>query len=266
MIIIGENINTSIKLVETAVLNRDESFIRNLAKRQKAQGSDYLEVNSGLRIYPKEEAEDIEWLVPLVQAETGLPLCIDSAYPAVHRAALKHHQGRAILNSINGDSSRWEEILGVAKEYDCGIIGMLSDLKGIPAEPAGRVKIAERILDGVSSFGIPTERLFFDPVVMPVSVDTRNALVLVETLRQLKRSFPQVKTVAALSNMSYGLPRRSLINRTVLVLAVEAGLDAAIVNPLDKRTMAAKQAAETLLNGDQFCLNYIKAHREDRLE
>lgn len=266
MIVIGESINTSIKAVETAIVNRDEAFVRDLARRQKLEGADYLEVNSGLRVYPEEEAEDMEWLIPLVQGETGLPLCIDSAYPKVHRAALKHHQGLAILNSINGDPAPWDEILAVVKEYECGIIAMLSDRKGIPREAAGRVKIAEQILEGALNRGILADRLFFDPVVMPLSVDTRNAIVFLDTLRELKRAFPEVKTVAALSNMSYGLPRRGLINRTMFVLATEAGLDAAIINPLDKKTMAAKLATEALLSRDQYCLRYISAHRLGKLE
>ena len=266
MIVIGENINASIKEVEAAILRRDESFVRELAKRQKSGGADYLEVNSGLRVYPEEEAEDIEWLVPLVQTETGLPLCIDSAYALVHKAALKHHQGRAILNSVNGDPRSWEEILPLVKEYGCGVVALLSDRQGIPSEASGRLKIAENILEALSRYGVSPESLYFDPVVMPISVDTKNAVVFLETLGELKRAFPEVNTVSALSNVSFGLPRRGVINRAFFVLSMEAGLDAAIVNPLDQKLMALKMAGSALLNRDSYCFHYLAAYREGKLE
>ncbi len=266
MIVIGENINASIKEVGNAIVERNEPFIRDLARRQKEGGADYLEVNSGLRIYPEEEAEDLEWLVPIVQEETGLPVCIDSAYPLVHRAVLKRHQGQAILNSINGEPGPWEEILPLAREHGCAVVGLLSDRKGIPSQAAGRVKIAEKIMAGLSSFGIPLDRLLIDPVVMPISFDTTNALVFLDTLTELKRRFPEVKTVSALSNVSYGLPRRRVINRAFLILALGAGLDGAIINPLDQKMMALKAATEALVNQDPFCQRYLAAYRAGKLD
>ncbi|MBM4274526.1 MAG: methyltetrahydrofolate cobalamin methyltransferase [Deltaproteobacteria bacterium] len=265
VLVIGENINSSIKEVEAAILQRNGSYIKDLARRQKDAGADYLEVNSGLRLYPQEEAEDLEWLVPLIQEETGLPICIDSAHALVHQAALRHHQGRAILNSINGDMESWKEILPLAKEHGCGIIALLSDRQGIPGAAAGRVKIAEKIIQGISHYGLSPEILYLDLLVMPISVNTGNGLVVLETLKELKRSFPQVKTVAALSNISYGLPRRRLLNQAFVIMALEAGLDAAIINPLDQRLMALMKAAQALLNRDAFCMNYIQAFRQGRL-
>jgi cobalamin-dependent methionine synthase I len=265
VLVIGENINASIKEVEEAIQKRDAEFIQDLARRQQEGGADYLEVNSGLRLYPEEEAEDLEWLVGMVQAATGLPVCLDSTYAKVHQAALRHHQGKAIINSINGDPAPWGEILPLAKEYGSSLVGLLSDRKGIPDTAAGRLKIAEKIIQGVKEAGLPEENLFLDPVVMPISVNTKNGLIFLETLREIKKSFPGVKTVSALSNISYGLPRRRLINQAFLTLALGAGLDAAIINPLDWQLMALKLATEALKNQDSFCLNYIKAYRAGRL-
>ena len=265
MIVIGENINASLKEVEEAILKRDADFIQGLARRQQEAGAEYLELNSGLRLYPEEEAVDLEWLVAVVQGATGLPICIDSTYAQVHRAALRRHQGAAIINSINGDPAPWGDILPLAKEYGSSLVGLLSDRKGIPDTAAGRLKIAEKIIGGLQEVGLPPEHLYLDPVVMPISVDTRNGLVFLETLREIKKNFPGVKTVSALSNVSYGLPRRRLINQAFLTLALGAGLDAAIINPLDWRMMALKLATEALNNQDSFCLNYIKAYRAGRL-
>ena len=265
MLVIGEKINSSIKSVEGAILQRNESFIQDLAKRQKVAGADYLEVNSGLRIYPEEEAGDMEWLVPLIQKETGLPLCIDSPHSLALKAALKYHQGVAVINSINGDTERWEEVLPVAKQHGCRIIALLSDRKGISSEVSGRIKIAERIIQGASKDGIPLENLYFDPLVMPLSSNTKSGLLFIETLKEMKRLFPEAKTISGLSNISYGLPKRSVMNQSFLVLSLGAGLDAAICDPLDSSLMALIKSTEAFLNKDPFCQKYIEAYREGKL-
>ncbi len=265
MLVIGEKINTSIKDVKEAILNRNELFIEDLARRQKLGGADYLEVNSGLRVYPEEEAQDLEWLVPLVQKATGLPLCIDTAHGLVLEKALKLHQGKAIVNSINGDSERWGDILPLAKQYGCDLIALPSDRKGIPPKTEGRIKIAERIVAGVSKEGIGQNRLYFDPLVLPISSDTKNGLLFIETLREMKRVFPEAKTISGLSNVSFGLPKRTWINQSFLVLSLGAGLDAAILNPLDKNLMALVRSTEAVLNKDPFCVKYIEAFRGGKL-
>jgi len=265
MLIVGEKINTSIKEVKEAVLSRNEAFLEALARDQKLGGADYLEVNSGLRVYPEEEATDLEWLVPLVQKASGLPLCIDTAYGVVLEKALKLHQGKAVVNSVSGDSERWPEILPWVKAYGCDLIALPSDRKGIPSSVSERIKIAERIIEGVSKEGIGPQRLYFDPLVLPISSNTQNALLFLETLRELKRAFPDVKTISGLSNISFGLPRRTWINQSFLVLSLGAGLDAAILNPLDKNLMALVRSTEALLNKDPFCVKYIEAFRSGKL-
>ncbi|HSB06093.1 MAG TPA: dihydropteroate synthase [Thermodesulfobacteriota bacterium] len=265
MLIVGEKINTSIKDVKEAILQRNEPFIENLAKNQKLGGADYLEVNSGLRVYPEEEASDLEWLVPLVQKATGLSLCIDTAHVLVLEKALKLHQGKAIVNSINGDSERWGDILPLANAYGCDIIALPSDRKGIPPNVEGRIKIAERIIEGVAKEGIAQNRLYFDPLVLPLSSNTKNGLLFIDTLKEIKRVFPEAKTISGLSNISFGLPKRSWINQSFLVLSLGAGLDAAILNPLDKNLMALVRSTEAFLNKDTFCVKYIEAFRSGKL-
>lgn len=265
MLIVGEKINTSIKDVKEAVLQRNESFIENLARNQKLGGADYLEVNSGLRVYPEEEASDLEWLVPLVQKATGLPLCIDTAHGLVLERALMHHQGKAIVNSINGDFGRWKEILPLAGQYGCDLVALPSDRKGIPPTAEGRLKIAERIIEEVSKEGVTPNRLYFDPLVLPLSSDTKNGLLFIDTLKEIKRLFPDTKTISGLSNISFGLPKRTWINQSFLVLSLKAGLDAAILNPLDKSLMALVRSTEVFLNKDPFCMRYIEAFRSGKL-
>ena len=265
MLVVGEKINTSVKDVKEAVLKRNNSFIEESAKNQKLAGADYLEVNSGLRVYPEEEAEDMEWLVPLVQKAAGLPLCIDTAHGLVLEKALKFHQGKAIINSINGDTERWGEILPLAKRSGCDVVALPSDRKGIPSSAEGRIKAAERIMEGISREGLAPENIYFDPLVLPLSSDTKNGLLFLDTLKEIKRSFPGAKTISGLSNISFGLPKRSLINRSFLVLSLGAGLDAAILNPLDKNLMALVRSTEAFLDRDPFCVKYIEAFRSGKL-
>jgi 5-methyltetrahydrofolate corrinoid/iron sulfur protein methyltransferase len=265
MLVVGEKINTSIKEVRDAVLQRNDAFIEALAINQKLNGADYLEMNSGLRVYPEEEAADMEWLIPLAQKATGLPLCIDTAHGLVLERALKLHEGKAIVNSINGDTERWGETLPLVRQYDCDLVVLPSDRKGIPANVESRIKIAERIVEGVSKEGIAPDRIYFDPLVLPLSSDTKNGMLFIDTLKEIKRCFPEAKTISGLSNISFGLPKRSWVNQSFLVLSLGAGLDAAILNPLDKKLMALIRSTEAFLNKDRFCMKYIEAFRSGRL-
>jgi 5-methyltetrahydrofolate corrinoid/iron sulfur protein methyltransferase len=265
MLVVGEKINTSIKDVKDAVLQRNDAFIEALAINQKFNGADYLEMNSGLRVYPEEEAADMEWLIPLAQKATELPLCIDTAHGLVLEKALKLHQGKAIVNSINGDTERWGEILPLVRQYECDLVVLPSDRKGIPPNVESRIKTAERIVEGVSKEGIALNRIYFDPLVLPLSSDTRNGILFIDTLREIKRCFPEAKTISGLSNISFGLPKRSWVNQSFLVLSLGAGLDAAILNPLDKKLMALIRSTEAFLNKDRFCMKYIEAFRSGKL-
>jgi len=266
MEIIGEKINTSRKGVERAVRERDAAFIRDLAERQAEAGATYLDVNSGLALYPEEEAEDFAWLVPVIQAAVDLPLCIDSARAPAIETALKLHKGRAMINSVNGDPEQIGAILPLAAQFRCKVIALTSSKKGgIPATSAERVKIAESIAKKSQEYGISLEDIYFDPLVFSVGTDQGSGLLFLETLREIKRSLGEAKTVSGLSNISFGLPKRKLLNHAFLVLALGAGMDAAIMDPTDKSIMALVQATEAVMGRDPFCAGYLKAFREGRL-
>ena len=164
----------------------------------------------------------MEWFVPFVQKATGLPLCIDTAYGLVLERALKLHQGKAIVNSINGDSERWGEILPLVRQYGCDLIALPSDRKGIPPNVEGRIRIAERIIEGVAKEGIAQNRLYFDPLVLPLSSNTKNGLLFIDTLKEIKRCFPEAKTISGLSNISFGLPKRTM-DQSVFSRSISGG-------------------------------------------
>lgn len=267
MEIIGEKINTTRKAVEAAVRRRDAAFIQDLARRQAEGGAAYLDVNSGLPLDPREEAADFEWLVPLIQAAADLPLCLDSAHAAVLEAGLRRHRGRAMINSVNGDPGVLEAILPLAARYRCRVIALTTSReKRIPADSSGRLEIAQAIARRAAEHGVPLEDLYFDPLVLSLATDQRNALVFLETLRAIKQALPGARSVSGLSNISFGLPQRRLLNQAFLVLAAGAGMDAAIADPTDKALMAMVAASEVLGNRDAYCARYLQAFREGRLE
>jgi len=266
MEIIGEKINATVKSVKKAIQERDATFIQDLARKQGEAGANYLDVNSGMALHPEEEAEDFGWLVPVIQEAVDLPLCLDSGRHKPLETALKLHKGRAMINSVNGDRSHMEMIFPLAKEYHCKIIALTSDKeKGIPSTCSGRVKIAEKIAKEAQTYGVPLEDIYFDPLVLPISTDDKNAVLFLDTLREIKKTFKEAKTISGLSNISFGLPKRKLINRVFLVLALGSRMNAAILDPTDKEIMAMIQATETMVGIDPFCGQYINAYKEGRL-
>ena len=267
MEIIGEKINTTRKHVQKAVQERDSAFIQDLALRQFQAGATYLDVNSGMALYPEEEAEDFAWLVPTIQAVADVPLCIDSAHKMVIESALKLHKGQAMINSVNGDEANMEMVFSLVKAYDCKVIALTSSkATGIPKTSTDRLKIAEKIAAEAQHQGIGLENIYYDPLVMPISTAGSNAVVYLETLREIKQTYPGAKIVSGLSNISFGLPSRKLLNQVFLVLSLGSGMDAAILDPTDKKIMAMLVATEAMLGRDEYCAQYIQAFKEGRFD
>lgn len=264
MLIIGERINTSRKAVAPAVGARDEEFVRGEAQNQAGAGADYLDVNCGTFVH--EEPELLEWLVRTAQSAVDAPLCLDSPNPAALRRALAAHRGRALINSITAERERWEKVLPLVKEYGTRIIALTMDDDGMSESAEERFKVGARLVEDLTKNGVAPEDIFIDPLVRPVSTGTHYAVVVYETIRRIRREFPGVHTVCGLSNVSFGLPARKLVNQTFLVQAMQAGLDAAIVDPLDKRLMSLIYAGELLLDRDEYAANFLSAFRQDRLE
>jgi cobalamin-dependent methionine synthase I len=267
MEIIGEKINTTRKNVQKAVEERNSVFIQDLARRQFEAGANYLDVNSGLTLSPQAEAEDFAWLVPTIQEVADVPLCIDSAHKVVIETALKLHKGQAMINSVNGDAANMEMVFSLAKQYECKVVALTSSKEtGIPATSTERLKIAEKIAIEAQNYEVALENIYFDPLVMPISTAHTNAVVFLKTLNEIKQTFNTAKTISGLSNISFGLPRRKLLNHVFLVLSLGFGMDAAILDPTDKKIMSMVTATEAMTGKDAYCAQYIRAYKEGRLE
>ena len=265
MIIIGEKINTSRKAIRPAVESKDAAAIQDLAKKQVEAGAHYIDVNCGT--FPYEEPELLEWLVNTVQEVVDVPLCIDTPNPkALERALKANRNGKPLINSVTAEKERFNSIFPYVVEYNTSIIALCMDDSGMPETADDRLRIAERLIESMTKEGVKLEDIYIDPMVRPVGTGSHYGVVALETINKVMTEFPGIHTTCGLSNVSFGLPARKLINQAFLIMAIAAGLDSAILDPLDKKIMSFVYAAELLQARDDFCLNYLTAYREGKLE
>jgi len=264
MIIIGEKINGTRKQVGSAIANRDADFIRDLALRQFEGGASYLDVNAGG--LPGREPEDMAWLVQTVQeAVPDATLCLDSPNHAALRAGIERADKTPMLNSISGEKFRVDGVLPLACQFGTELIVLPLDDNGIPRTSNGRLDIFRRLVEMTRNGGLPDEKLYVDPLVMAISTGTDNGNITLETCRKIKEEFPKVHLTCGLSNISFGMPLRSILNQAFLVLTIQAGMDSAIINPEERELRGIMMAAETLLGKDRHCLNFNRAFRAGKI-
>jgi cobalamin-dependent methionine synthase I len=265
MIIIGEKINSTRRSVKEAISGKDTAFLQKLARDQAQAGADYLDVNTGA--FVEEEAKLMEWLVRIVQKAVELPLALDSANPVALEAGLKvATNGKPIINSITAEQTRFKKVVPLVLGYDAPVLALAMDDSGITKTVEERFAVARKLIEGLCAEGIAPDKIFLDPLIQPVSVQNDFGLIALEVIRCVKQQFPEVNTICGLSNVSFGLPGRAKLNRYFLTMAMAAGLDCAILDPLDSELMDAVKTAEALLGKDRFCKNYIKAFREAKRE
>lgn len=257
--IIGEKINGTRKRVAQAIAERDAAFIRDLARQQVKAGAAWLDVNAGT--HPSREADDLIWLIENIQAVTETPLCLDSANPAALSVAIHAVNKTPMINSISGEPARLQGILPLAAANNCPVIALAMDDKGIPKTVEDRMNVIRRVVADARRQGLPDQNLYIDPLAMTISTNTDSASLAISTMRAVRAEIPEAHLTCGLSNISFGLPARSYINRVFITLAVQAGLDSAILDPLDQEMKAVLITTELVLGRDRHCLNYTRAYR-----
>jgi len=262
VLIIGELINCTRKKVGEAARNRDVEFFKEIARRQANAGADMLDVNGGL---PGQETEVLPWLVNVVQEIVATPLCLDSADPAALRRALPLCRQRAMINSITDEPARMQALLPLLKDFRPKVIALCLGEAGPPNTVEDRVRTAGRLVERLTAEGFVLDDIYVDPCVLPISTSPEHGRALVEATGQIKARYPGIHLSAGVSNVSFGLPMRKLLNEVLIVLLMAQGLDAAIIDPTDPQLMMNIRAAEALLGRDEFCANYIQAFREGKL-
>ncbi len=264
MLIIGEKINSSIPSTAKAIEKRDTGYIRKLAEDQAGAGAGMIDVNAGTFI--DEEVDILRWLMQIVQDVTDVPLCIDSPNPAALKAVLPSSRRKALVNSISLESGRYNSILPVVKEFGTSVVALCMDDQGIPKDSDKRIAIACRLAEKLNAEGIGIDDIYFDVLVQPLSVDDTFGIAALNTVRGIRDRIPGAHTTGGLSNISYGLPERKLINSAFTVALISAGMDTLIIDPLDRKLMASIAAAKALTGQDEYCDEYLAAFRSGRLK
>lgn len=206
------------------------------------------------------------WLVNTVQEAVQSPLCIDTPNPKVMATGLKLCKyGTPFVNSISLEKERFENVLPVVQEHNCNVVALCMTDKGMPKNKEERMQIVEELVKRLTDAGIEEKRIYIDPCVAPISTDSNAGLAVLETIRDIKKNFG-VNTICGMSNVSYGLPVRKLLNRAFAVQLVYAGIDGLITDPLDRLQMGLITAAVATVGKDPFCTKYLKAYRAGLLE
>ncbi|WP_400260203.1 dihydropteroate synthase [Candidatus Methanomassiliicoccus intestinalis] len=258
MFIISERINGQFISVGKAIDNRDSTFIQELTLKQVESGAQALDINVG----PGRDngPEDMAWLVKTVQEVTEIPLCIDAFGPKTMEAGVKACNNPVIMNSTNADPARMEKYFPLCREYNAEIICLCMDEKGIPNSADARAEMAMLMMATAMEYEIMPDRLFLDPLVMPVGAAQDQGAKVIQAVSMFQSlNEPAPRTVVGLSNVSNGAKNRSLLNTTYLAMLMGAGLSSAIMDPEDQELMAALKAGEILLNRSLYCDDFLRA-------
>jgi len=262
--VIGERINTTRKKVQAAVELKDAAYIHEDVKQQEASGATYIDVNAGARI--GHEKEDMQWLLGVVQEATALPLCLDSPDPDILEMAYGIVDKTPLVNSISLEKDRFDAMIPFLKGRECRIIALCMDDTGMPKNCEDIVSRAKTIVEELEAIGMKREDIFVDPLIQPISVDINNGTMVMDAVKSIMQDLKGVHTTGGLSNISYGLPQRKIINRSFLLMMMVNGFDSAIMDPLDKDIMAVLRTGEMLAGQDNFCMNFLKAVRSGAIE
>ena len=257
-VIIGERINpTGKSKFKQALRDHNLEYILKEGVTQQDNGAQVLDVNVGL---PEiDEPSVMEEVVKELQSITDLPLQIDTSNPRAMERALRVYNGKALINSVNGKAEVMDEIFPLVARYGGAVVALCLDESGIPETAEGRIQVAKKIIREAARYGIGTEDLIFDGLCMTVSSDSKGALTTLETLRRIRDELG-CKSVLGVSNISFGLPQREIINASFFTMAMECGLSAAIVNPNSEAMMRAYYSFNALMDMDPQCGEYIRIY------
>jgi len=257
-VIIGERINpTNRKKFQEELLNGIFSLVKNEARAQAAAGANLLDVNMG--VPGADEVKLLTEAVNQIQEIVPIPLCIDSSNPKALEAAVKNCAGKPLINSVNGEQAKLDAIMPIAKRYGCGLIALTTDDEGIPKTVERRLAIAKKILEAADRHGVKRENIIFDYLALSVSSSPEQTGETLKAVRESKKLYPECKILLGVSNISFGLPSRQTINSTFLKMALEAGLDFAIINPHEDWGVFDPFAKELLENKDPGAKKYMEA-------
>ncbi len=260
MIIIGEKINGSIPSVADAIARRDSEFIKNRAKMQAEAGATFIDCCAS--VPEAEEPETLKWMIDCIQEATDLPISLDSPSADVLAQVFPYCKRPGLINSVSGEGNKIDTIFPVIADTKWQVICLLSDDTGIPKSAADRLRVFDHIMEKAKEYGIKPNRLHIDPLVEMLCTSEDGIAMNVEVISTVREQYPNIHITAAVSNISFNLPVRKMINLGFTVLAMNAGLDSAILDPTNRDMMGVIYATEALLGRDDYCMEYIGAYRD----
>lgn len=262
MLLIGETCNSSVPRTLELLNTHNEAGMIELIKRQEAAGTHYLDINTALT--GERELADMKWVVDLAIRHSKCNIMLDSPNWETIEAMLPVVAGRDIMiNSITADE-KFIPVYDRLRETDVSIVCLPIKGREIPSEPETRLKHAGELIEKLTQHGIPAKRIYIDVLVEAAASSNHAGTSALETLRLIQKNYPEVNTICGLSNISFGLPRRALLNAAFLLMARALGITAAILDVTSERMKEAIAASEVLLGHDEYCLDYIHFVRDGR--
>ncbi len=259
MIIVGEKINGSIPSMAKAIAEKNEARIKSLAKKQSKAGADYIDccasVNEG-------EVETLGWMIDLIQEVTDTPICVDSPNPEAILAVLDRVKKPGMINSVSGEGNKMDVIFPAIADTKWNVVALLCDDSGIPKTAEDRIRVLDRIMAEAEKYGIRQNRIFIDPMVEMLCTAEEGVSMLMEVISYIKENYPKAHIICAVSNISFNLPYRKIVNQAFTVMAMNYGMDAAVMDPLNRDLRGVIYATDALLGEDYYCMEYIGAFRE----
>ncbi len=264
MIIIGEKINGTIPVVKKAILERDVEFIQKRAIAQAEAGATFIDVCASVE--SEKEKEVLSWLINIIQDVTDVPLAIDS--PNEHLLADIYTLAKrpGLFNSVNEEGTKCETIFPLMTGNDWEVIALTCDKEhGIPMDVETKVDIAKRIIDKGAKYGVEPHRIHIDPAVMALATAPQAMDNFEQCIKKIKEYAPTIKITGAISNISFEMPVRKIMNQCCMIMAIRAGLDSAIMDPLDREMMGMIYGAEALAGIDKSGRKYNAAYRKGKI-
>ena len=260
MIIIGEKINGAIPSVAKAIAEKDADFIKNLAKIQTEAGVSFIDVCAS--VDDDIELETMKWLIDLVKEVTETPIAVDS--PNVHTCieSMKYCNKPGLFNSVSLEGDKIEAAFTAIADTPWECVALLNSDKGIPKTAKDRLDVFSDLMAKVKEYKIDPSRMHIDPLIEMLCTSEEGISMVTEVIREIKAQYPNIHVTGAVSNISFNLPVRKMVNMGFTVLAMNAGMDSAILDPTNRDLMGIIFATEALLGDDDYCMEYIGAYRE----
>ena len=259
MIIIGEKINGAIPSMAKAIADRDEAWIRDIAKKQADAGADFIDCCASV---DENEVQTLAWMIDLIQSVTDTPISVDSPSAQACVDAMQYCHKPGLINSVSGEGNKIDIVFPAIADTQWQVMALLCDDSGIPKSAADRIRVLDHVMAKAREYGIAQDRIHIDPLVEMLCTAEDGISVLLEVMAYAKEHYPGVHLSGAISNISYNLPYRKIVNIAFAVLCVNAGMDSAVLDPLNRDLRGAIYAAEALKGDDFYCMEYISAYRE----